>query len=253
MRDFLDQLDDALVSIAPHENAARRPRARPAKLAGVAAILATAGAAFTMTGTSVAGLAILDTPTTDVTQIRDAVPEVAEAGVDFSKAHVFGTAGGPGYALVNEETDTVCLVAPDAQSPGDYGSSCKRPIDMIEREGMSLQIVRDTAGLPGATSTTIVLLPEDATDVELRSAGRTITPEIDAGVAAFELQTDGTLQWTVDGRRFEQVYLGPFKTVGSSFSCPDGRTAVGPAPPPELSGRAVQKFLRSAQEEACGA
>ncbi len=257
MRDFLDQLDRRLAAAAQKPEPGTAPRTarrrRPAALAGLTTVLAVGAASFTMTGTSVAELPILGTPTTDATSLRGKVPAADEARVDFSKAHAFGTPGGPGYALVNDDTDTVCLVAPDSASPGDYGSVCKRPIAQIEREGMALQIARDASSTAGATATTVVLLPEHATGVRLRSEGRTSTPAIESGVAAFELRGDGTLHWTQDGQRRQRQFLGPFRTDYVTVPCPDGRTARAELPPPALSGRAVGAFLRKAQEKACAA
>lgn len=261
MRDFLDELDSRLAILAdehpdldptPAPAPPARRRRRPALLGGLTALIATAAAAFTMTGTSLADLAILSTPTTDATAIKARAGAAAKAGVDFSKAHVFGTPGGPGYALVNKTTDTICLVVPDAATPGDYGSTCKRPLARVEREGMLLQSSGDTQQDPDATSLSVLILPEDAEEVRLQVGKRPADPQITAGVVVIEHREEAILSWSQDGQRREEILPGPFETTGIQFACPDGSMALAPPLSPNLRGQAVNDAVKAARKKACG-
>ncbi len=262
MRDFLDDLERRLATLAdehpeleasprPSPAPARHRRRRPVALGGLTALIAAAAATFTMTGTSVADLAILSTPTTDATAIKDRAGAAADAGVDFSKAHVFDTPGGPGYALLNAKTDTLCLVVPDVAAPGDYGSTCKQPVSRVEREGMLLQSAGDTQLNPDATALSVLLLPDDADDVRLTVGGRPAKLQVESGVAVANLRDEGVLRWT-DERGAQNVVLpGPFKTTGITFTCPGGRTVNGPPIDPKLRGPAVNDAIKAARKQAC--
>lgn len=260
MKDFLDQLDDRLQALAVLETTpadTTRPkkarRRRGAWLGAITATLAAGAAAFTMTGTSLADLPILDTPTTDASGIRQAVPAVADRGVDFSKAHSFGTPGGPGYVLVTPETDTVCIVVPDAEAPGTYGSSCGTPLERVEREGLFVEMVGDQGQNPDATNLVAFVMPDGAEDVRLRTEGRTTEPELQSGVLVEELRKEGVLSWTVDGKPFRRLVEGPFPAGGGvTYSCPDGRARPGKEISPDLTTpEEIRAASRKAMKEAC--
>lgn len=236
MRDFLDGLDERLAAIAvdPPEPApaAVTRKARRLRRAIVGALTAGVGtviAIFAMTGTSLADLPILSTGTTDATAIRRQVPAVQRAGVDFSKAHAFGTPGGPGYVLATPKQDTVCIVIPDPRAPGDYGSSCGTPLAAVEADGLAAELVGDRGIDPNATSIFAFVLPDDADDVRLRSGGRTRDAEVEAGVAVGEITEQTDVLWTVDGKSASKRFEGPFQGTGGGLAtCPDGRTVPLP-------------------------
>lgn len=238
MQDFLDDLEQRLQQVAAedaapaHTAAARRRRRRPAVLGGLTAILAAAAAAFTMTGTSFADLPILGTDTEDASHIESQAQSAAAAGVDFSKAHVFGTPGGPGYALVNEQAETMCIAVPDPAAPGSYGQSCA-PIATVEAEGLLGQIPGDTAKDPDATSLSVFVLPEDAENVQLETDGQRSTPKLESGVVVVQISSESTLRWTVDDRQASTTLIGPLQTELMSIPCPGGRRVEIEPPPSE--------------------
>lgn len=266
MRDFLDDLDGRLTAMAQEPEAAHATASRPRRRAGrvrrallgggtigigaVAAILGT-------TGTSLAELPILGTPTTDATAIRRQVQAAREAGVDFSKAHAFGTPGGPGYVLVTPERDTVCIALPDQDTPGDYGSSCGTPLAEVERDGLAAELIGDRGDDPDATSVFAFVLPEDAEDVRLASGGREREATVESGVVVAEITAETEVRWAVDGRGARKVFEGPFAASTSVLhSCPDGSTvrlpeSTPPAPradgaPPAPPTRALREAIREA-------
>lgn len=252
MQDFLDDLDRRLADLAEPAREPHRGRRRAGLLGGVTAVLAAAAAAFTMTGTSIADLPILDTETRDAASLATTARSAAEAGVDFSQAHVFRTPAGPGYALVNEATQTMCLVIPDPLAPGSVGQACDSPISKVERRGMFAEVVGDRDTDPDATSLVAFVLPEDAEDVRLRIGGRAVQPTIESGVVVAELPREATLSWTVDGRRAERRLEGPFqKTTAVGFQCPDGRQVTAPVPPTGATLERTNELLREARKRAC--
>lgn len=263
MRDFLDDLErrlavmaeehpDLAVEPAPIPATRRRRGRRPAILGSLTALIAAAAAAFTMTGTSMAELPILSTDTQDASALKERAKAAAEAGVDFSKAHVFGTPGGPGYALVNEETQTLCLAVPDADTPGEYGVSCGTPLSKVEREGLGAEIVGDLGNDPKATALMVFVLPQDADDVRLASTPRGATFSVESGVAVIDTPSETRLTWTVDGRPQSKLIEGPFPAGGGvGISCPDGTAKSIPLPPKDASPAEVSQYLKAARRRVC--
>ncbi|MBJ7472227.1 MAG: hypothetical protein JHD16_13055 [Solirubrobacteraceae bacterium] len=254
MRDFLDDLEQRLAVMAEQHPELRaseppqRSRRRPAILGAIAALLAAIAAALTMTGTSLADLPILDTPTRDASGIKERVPDVARAGVDFSQAHAFETPGGPGYVLVNKDRQVLCVVVPDPDAPGDYGNSCS-PIAKVERAGMLTEMVGDLGTDPDATSLATFVLPEDAKAVRLQTGDRTTEPTVQDGVVVLDITEESTLSWTVDGRPGRLLLEGPFpETTSITFECPDGTMAstdeVPSARTPEEANQAMKRLRR---------
>ena len=266
MRDFLDDLERQLAAMAeehpdlqPEPSPARQPirrgrRRRPAALGGLAAVLAAVAAAFTMTGTSLAELPILGTPTQDASKLKQQAGEAAKAGVDFKAAHVFGTPGGPGYALVNKKTQTLCLVTPDPSIPGTYGVSCGQPISKIEREGLKAEMVGDLARDPNATALVAFVLPEGAKDAHLTSLPPRSTFKVDSGVAVINTTGETKLVWKVDGVPHSEIIEGPFpatETLG--LLCSDGTRTNVPMPTaqPQPSPEEIQRQLKALRKQAC--
>lgn len=254
MRDFLDDLEQRLAVMAEQHpellpsQPERRSRRRPAILGAIAALLAAIAAAFTMTGTSLADLPILDTPTRDVSELKDRVPGPTRAGVDFTKAHAFETPGGPGYALVNKERQVICLVVPDAESAGEYGNACS-PIATVERKGMLTEMVGDLGTNPEAISLATFVLPEGAEDVRLRTGKRTTEPRIQDGVVVLQIKKESTLLWAVDGRPGRLLLEGPFpETTSIVFQCSDGTMVttdeIPPPGTPEETNRAMKRLTK---------
>lgn len=234
MRDFADALDQRLATLAgelaaeglqettkPKPAVSRMPTRRfrrPAFFGTLAAGTAAVGAFLALSGTSLAGLPILETPTTDASSVRAAVPNVARLGVDFTKAHEFGTAIGPGYVLVNRTRDTLCVVIPDTAA--SFGSSCTHPIAKVEREGLDAELVGDRTFDPNASTSFAFVLPEAATDVHLIGGAPTEPLRVENGVAVGSLTQAGTLTWRVDGHVTTKGIPAPFS--GTKLACPDG-------------------------------
>lgn len=258
MQDFLDDLERRLTTLAagdaPAPTPARAPRnfrrRRPAFLGALTALLAAGAAAFTMTGTSLADLPILDTDTQDASEIESEADAARAAGVDFSKAHVFGTPGGPGYALVNPRTDTMCLVVPDPDAAGTFGQSCE-PIADVERRGMSAELSGDTDRDPSATSLVVFVLPEDAEDAVVTIRGRRATSVIKSGIVVFQTPARAVLSWTVDGVRAERAFAAPFRSTGAGYVCPDGRQVTGRPAPAGLTPEEANDFLKQQRKLLC--
>lgn len=257
MRDFFDDLEQRLAVMAEQHPELqpsapqRRSRRRPAILGAIAALLAAIAAAFAMTGTSLADLPILDTPTRDASELKDQVPGPARAGVDFTKAHAFETPGGPGYVLVNKERQVLCLVVPDAESPGDYGSACS-PIAKVERKGMLTEMVGDLGTDPKATSLATFILPEGAEDVRLRTGKRTSEPRIQDGVVVLDIKEESTLQWTVDGRPGRLLLEGPFPATSSlMIECRDGTMVTTDELPPPGTPEETNRALKRLRDKLC--
>jgi hypothetical protein len=234
VKDFLDQLDERLSLIAhdlatdeqtPAGATRKRSRKRPAFLGGLTAALAAAAALVAMTGTSMADLAILTTPTTDASELRPALSAADDAGVDFTKAHAFGTAGGPGYVLASPKLDALCIAVPDPGTPGDYGQTCAGPLASVERDGLSTLLLGQGVG---ATNTVAFVLPDGAKDVRLRVGGESTRPPIESGVLVAVLREAAVVSWTVDGRPAHKAFRGPSAQTGIAFACPDGRAVTAP-------------------------
>lgn len=240
MRDFLDQLDERLQAMAVEEaeHAAPAPapktaairsrnRRRPAFLAGATASLAALGTVFAMSGTSLADLPILETPTTDATKVRAVAPGARKAGVDFTKAHAFPTPGGPGYVFLTPQEDMLCLSVPD---DGRYPGACAPPAT-VERSGLAFEIVGDLAVDPAATSMFAFILPDGASRAQLTVAGGTPrSATIHAGVVTEQLTTSAKLTWVRAGRSESRTFDGPFQPGGTtSFTCRDGRSVSTPS------------------------
>ncbi len=268
MRDFLDDLDrqlsamaeqhpdlDTLEQAAPEATPAKRRRhkRRPAVLGGLTALIAAIVAAFTMVGTSVAELPILGTPTQDASELKTKARAAADAGVDFEKAHVFGTPGGPGYALLNPKTQTLCLAIPDPAAPGEFGGSCGTPLSKVEREGLYTEIPGDLGRNPDATNLAVFVLPEGAEDVRLAAAPRGARLDVESGVAVVQTPAEVKLTWKVDGRRGERAIEGPFaKATVMGLICPDGRQVQAPAlEEGDFTPAEVQRRMKAARAKAC--
>ncbi|MEN0013441.1 MAG: hypothetical protein AAGC46_08745 [Solirubrobacteraceae bacterium] len=237
MRDFADTLGERLDALAgelaasaPEIAAAPRTKPRPLRLRRPAILgtlttgVAAVGAFFALSGTSLAQLPILSTPTTDASSIRASVPQVASQGVDFGKAHRFATPGGPGYVLVDRTHSTICLVVPDPGVSDSFGSSCSTPLSRVERSGMKAELVGDRSSDPNATTTFAFVLPEGATDVHLVGGAPTAPLHIESGVAVGSLTKAGFLTWVVDGVRASKDFDGPF--TNSRITCPNGNGSV---------------------------
>lgn len=254
MRDFLDQLDGQLQAVAAEQQAARtvpaRRRRRPALLAGATASLAALGTVFALSGTSLADLPILATPTQDASRISGAAPAARKAGVDFSQAHAFDTTAGPGYVFLTPPRDVLCLTVPDPSEPGQYGGTCGA-VERVERDGLELELAGDRGNDPAATSTVGFVLPEGARDVRLREAGgSTSRPTVQAGVLTAEIAAEATVLWEVAGQQRSKRFAGPFAaSSGVIVTCPDGRdviVAVQGTTPVTSSG------ARERRRRACG-
>lgn len=252
MKDFQSELDARLRALAADPSVYEEPAAekapktrgtrrfrRPAILGSLTAGLGVVAATLAMNGTSFADLPILSTPTTDAAEAARGNTAAAEAGVDFSKAHAFGTPQGPGYVLLTPERDTICISIPDSSNPGGYGSQCKPSIASVERAGLSIEFVGSLDRDPDATSLFAFVLPDGAKDVRIRTSdGRTRAASVEAGVVADEIQDSLTVTWTVDGRPGRRTFAGPFPvTRTAQFSCPDGRIVeADPADLPKGTG-----------------
>lgn len=258
MQDFLDDLGRRLEQVAaaeaPSPNRQRSPRnfrrRRPAVLGGITAALAAIVAAFTMTGTSLADLPILGTETQNAAHLEDQAETAKAAGVDFSKAHVFGTPGGPGYALLNERTKTMCLVVPDPSAPGTFGQSCE-PVDEVERDGMRADVVGVSGEGQNGTALTVFVLPEGADDPQVVIEGRRSTPDLESGIAVIQTPTGGTLSWSVDGKRRQTRLAAALKTTSMAFACPDGRQVVASAPPSGLTAAEQRRHFADQRRKLC--
>ena len=253
MQDFLDELETRLraeaIAQAPQVAPARRRRG-PLALGGLSATLAAVAAAFALTSTSTADLAILTTPTTDASGIRDQTPRLVREGVDFSEAHTFGTPFGPGYALVNDAKQTICLTIPSGDPEADRAGTCGRIAD-VERRGLMVSISGDTASDPDATSLSAFLLPDDAEEVTLTVRGRATRPKVTAGVVVVDLRENGVLRWTDEGRPGRTELFGPFRTTSMTFTCPDGRAAESLPVSPANPGPRTRDEMRAARRRAC--
>ncbi len=263
MRDFLDDLERRLAVMAdahpdlqpapaPEQRPVRRRRRRPALLGGLTAVIAACAAAFTMTGTSLAELPILSTETQDASQLEARAGEAAKAGVDFKAAHVFQTPGGPGYVVVNAKTQTLCVIVPDVNAPGDYGVSCDQPISKIERRGLKTEMVGDRGQNPDATALVVYLLPEGADDIRLTAQPPGTTFDVESGIAVIETVEETALRWTVDGVTTTKTIEGPFAAAGSvSVICPDGSRKSLPDVEQQSTPQAAQKAFKAARKRAC--
>lgn len=260
MQDFLDDLERRLSQVAEQDAPAPKParsprnfrRRRPAILGGLTAALAASVAAFTMTGTSLADLPILQTDTENASQVARAAPQAAKAGVDFSKAHPFGTPGGPGYALVNEQAKSLCIAVPDPDIPASYGVSCEPSLAAVKRRGMSVALTRPATPSRPASVISVVVLPEDADDVSVESAGRRSTPRIESGVVVVELDAAGRVTWSVDGRPGAVELVAPMRDSGVALvTCPDGSRRTIENPPARGQNEASRDALRERTRAAC--
>lgn len=257
MQDFLAALDQHLMVLASTPaaeavtSAPRRRRRRPL-LAGAATALVAGAGVLTMTGTSTAELPILATPTTDESALRTRIPAAAEAGVDFSAAHRFSSPGGPGYVLVGLENQAVCLIVPDPDAPGSFGTSCAKSIATVRRDGLQAEFPGDLGKDADAKALSVFVLPDGAKDVRLSSRGTNTTPHIESGVAVTELAHEARLRWTVDGRPASKLLEGPFPALTRvEAPCPDGRTVHYPLPPTTTPREEFNAALRAAAKKAC--
>lgn len=263
MRDLLDALDERLSALSPatttdpdpagarpprHER--RRPRRR-GLLGGAAAAGIAAGATFLVAGTSSAGLPILATPPTDASAVRERSPTAAAAGVDFSAAHRFATDAGPGYVVTNEETGTVCVLAPDAAAPGSYGTTCVESADVLERDGVVLQ----SQGVDRATKREInhfvVVLPEGATEIQVRSGGRTRGGTVRDGILTGSTLGSAVASWSVNGHPEDRDLRLTPSSGRARWMCPDGRLAYGKEPTFTSGANDVAAASRAAMKQAC--
>lgn len=263
MRDFLDDLERRLAvmanehpelepSPAPTKQPIRRGRRRPALLGGLTAVIAACAAAFTMTGTSLAELPILSTETQDASGLESRAGAAAKADVDFKQAHVFQTPGGPGYVVVNDTTQTLCVIVPDVNAPGDYGVTCDQPISKIERRGLKTELVGDRGQDPDATALVVYLLPEGAEDVRLTARPPGTTFKLESGIAVIETVDETALRWTVDGVTTTKPIEGPFAATSSvSVICPDGSRKSIPDLKQQASPQAAQQVFKAARTRAC--
>lgn len=255
MQDFLERLDAHLAALATSraaERAARqagrrtRPRRRPALLAGVGTASALA-AGFALTGTSTAQLPILVTPATDARHVEATAVAARRAGVDFSAGHAFDTPHGPGYVLENGRDGTLCVATPDPAAPGTYAASCA-PIGDVEQRGLPNEVAGDRNRDPKAVSLVTFVLPEGARDVRLSTRGAAPAPApVESGIAVLDLARDATLSWTVNGRRRQRAFAGPFVTESARVTCPDGST--GTMPLAALAGAPAEQ--QAARRKAC--
>ncbi len=258
MKDFLDQLDSQLQAMATleaeHAPASPAPRKthrrrRPAVLAGVTATLATLATVFAMSGTSMADLPILNTPTTDATALRDAAPGARKAGVDFSKAHTFPTPQGRGYVFLTPARDVLCLSVPQG---AEHGGACAPPA-RVEREGLSYELVGDLNDDPNASSMVVFILPEGASQVRLAGEdGPARAADVNSGVVAISIRARTRLLWQRAGRTESRAFEGPFPAGGTlGFTCPDGRKVSTPLEGATLPGRAG-RIRPEIRERLCG-
>lgn len=259
MQDFLDDLErrlsQAAIQDAPAAKPARSPRnlrrRRPAILGGLTAALAAAAAAFTMTGTSLADLPILQTDTQDASEVARAAPEAAEAGMDFSKAHPFATPGGPGYALTDEARRSLCVAVPDPAAPGTYGVTCS-PLEAAERQGQYVSVADPGTATRAPSIVNVFVLPEDAENVVLESAGRQTEPTIESGVVVARLTDAGRLTWSVDGRDGELALLAPLRPATASVvTCSDGTRRTLENLGPTNGDEAAREEFRERSRKAC--
>lgn len=256
MKDFMDGLDERLRVLAADEQTYDEPAAapaakarvrrrfrRPAILGSATAALGVIAATFAMNGTSLADLPILGTPTTDASRAAKGNQAARKAGVDFRKAHAFGTPQGPGYVLLTPERDTICISIPEPGIPGAYGGQCKRSIAAVERDGLAIEFAGDLGTDPEATSLFAFVLPDGASDVRVRDEdGHTRVPSLEAGVFADEIRRPVTLTWSVDGRPARRTFQGPFPATSTAmFTCSDGGTVSVKSSEIQMDGTAVDR------------
>jgi hypothetical protein len=248
MKDFLDQLDERLRLMAHDQQqevapaaapAQKRSRKRPALLGGATAVLAALATVFTMSGTSLAELPILKTPTTDASGLRRVLSAADRAGVDFSKAHTFGTPGGPGYVLASDQFDELCIAVPDPGTPGEYGQQCTGPLAKVGRDGLATLLLGQGTG---ATNTFAFVLPDGAEDVRLSVGGRSVRPQIESGVLVARISAAAVVTWTVDGTQDRHDFAGPLGRLGAMTDCRNG----GSVPvPPGADQATIQKLRKT--------
>ena len=251
MKDFIDDLDRRLQAIAAEQSAApqpRRSRRRPALLSGAVALLAAIAGGLVLTSASVAELPILETATTDATAVRDQLPDAKRWGIDFTKAHPFSTPGGKGYALANRERGTLCVMLPDPETDGTFGTACGS-LAKARRSGMTVQLVGDRTRNPHAVNTVAFVLPEDAEQVRLKEGNEIRTPQLTSGIVLAHLSEAATLSWVVDGVRRQRALRGPSESSGLMLDCGDGRVMT--VPMPRVDGGAVGDAIRALRRKHC--
>lgn len=255
MKDFLDGLDDRLRLIAEQQAAedlaaapsTSRSRRRPAVLAGLTGVLATAGAVFAMNGVSFAeDLPILETKSVDASGIAMTAGEARKAPVDFSDAHFFPTVNGPGYVAQTPDEDVLCVAIPN--TVGKYTPSCGAR-DSVERDGLRVEYAADARYRP--RSPVAFVLPKGSETIEVSGPGaRDGDVQIVSGVVSASIRAAIQIEWTENAVRRTMSFQGPFDGASTvDVTCPDGRTVSGPMdvlrPPPSA------QLDRDALKRAC--
>ncbi len=225
MKTFLDALEADLASLAEHPHTAHgspRPRAAlPAaqryalqkprgcgrRIAAVCAVLASVGVAAVVAPLTWApeSLPVFDAPTADASSLdgRPGVPSASKYALRDSRR--FQTRGGAGYVVASKDGEQVCLVIPDARTPGTFGSGCAS-LARVKRRGLAGELGGPASRGHRGESTVAFVLPA-GTDPELRLTGPRgpIPFSVSGGVATATLRSAATLHYEVRGtpRRHE--------------------------------------------------
>jgi hypothetical protein len=198
-----------------------------------------------MNGVSMADLPILSTKSVDASGIATAAETARAAGVDFSEAHFFPTANGPGYVIQTPNEGVLCLTMPTPD--GAYRSSCAKRDD-VERDGLRVENAADVRVAP--RSELAFVLPGGAEDVRVTGPGaRDGDVQIVSGIVSASIRSAIEVRWTEGTTGHSATFDGPFDEGATvKLTCPDGREIVGPMDvlqPPPLA-RVDQDALRRA-------
>lgn len=236
MKDFTDRLDRHLRELAAAPDAGQPApwwRSRlMAAVAGLGAALAAGAAALVIAVPSHAELPILRAPTQDIQSLRDQLPVMTDAGMQFEQARYFGTAGGRGFALTDAAGETLCIAIPDPGSDESFGTACQA-LKVIEHDGLAVQLIGNRSRDPRAVNTFAFVLPDEAGDVRLEIGGREAEPVITHGIVTGNLQEPAVLSWRVGDREGRHRLSGPDTAATAvMLDCGDGRSVTVEAAAP---------------------